>query len=140
MQKIWAIALATSLLPSLSPPAQAQAQAIPAAVAACASEALICAVVVAGAGTWLLVYRDGRQLLCTWDGCRLQRSSPSPRHPQPLTMQQYTEPAAAKLQKDALRECTERAQLKSEQTGKTTICINVGKSITGGWICVFQEL
>lgn len=70
MKRILAIASLAVALPVVpQQEAIAQQQAIPAAVAACYSQPTICAVVGAVAGGWILM-RRGRQVLCTWDGCR----------------------------------------------------------------------
>ncbi len=63
-----ALGLTTAIAVPIHPAAQAQTQAIPAAVAACYANPAVCAVVVAGAGTWIL-YRNGAKLICTWGGC-----------------------------------------------------------------------
>jgi hypothetical protein len=78
MKKLMAIVLSAAALPILPvSPARSQAQAIPAAVAACSANPAVCAVVVGAAG-WILYYRDRPPLLCTWNGCRVQRMMQDP--------------------------------------------------------------
>ena len=48
---------------------QAQSQALPAAVTACYSQPVICAVVGATVGGWVIV-RNGQHLLCTYANCK----------------------------------------------------------------------
>ena len=70
MRRLLTIALTTTALPCLSATvARSQVQAVPAAVAACSANPVLCAVVVTTAG-WLLYWRNQPPTLCTWATCK----------------------------------------------------------------------
>jgi hypothetical protein len=70
MKRTIALALISLTLPVIPQrQAIAQYQTIPAAVSACYAQPLLCTVVAAGVGAWILT-RNGRKILCTWDGCQ----------------------------------------------------------------------
>lgn len=52
---------------------------------------------------------------------------------------EWTEPASSARQSAALKECSERAKRYSKNRGRTVVAINVVRSVTGNWLCVFQE-
>lgn len=60
--------------------------------------------------------------------------------PPPAVMKaQFTEPATERLQKDAMRECVDKAAAYTQSRGRQVVFMNIVRSPLGNWICVFEE-
>lgn len=84
MKKLLALAIGSTIMINLlPPPAQANVAAGP-AIGACAANPAACAIIGAGAATWIL-WSNGTKLYCTYGTC--QRTNQAPRE-----FRQYNEP------------------------------------------------